>query len=413
MSKNSNIPEATPGGDPDEVWESEMSRELDQRVRELNEAPFSLDHVKGKAMTIKRNRRLAVAGGMLAAAAVIVPVAVISAQGIDRTDRDLPQPATSSPSPTEAVDPPSSALNVDYLEGKTWVRPDGSTLDLGVRYDSGTMLGADLLAVRTDETNGWRTIDVIDQSGDVTESIGLASELVVNADHTVAAYLEPSGNLMTLWDPNAGAEGRVAMETGLSTSVSPTAVVGGPSCYEAPKGDGCTVYFSYGDAETPPQAADSHGITDQFVNGPAIGVEDVTETGIALVQKSYSDQGSCNGIYDLAKGAYTWETCDYFLLDANRTGTHVAATHPYLDGIGNGWVVILDAAGNEVVRVTPSEGYVGRQVWEDDDSLLATVYDQGEWSVWRLNTDGTKEQALGGSRAGNDLHPAYALLSGS
>lgn len=407
MSKNDDVS----GGTPDEVWESEMSREFDQRVRDLNEAPFSLDHVKGKAMTIKRNRRLAVAGGMLAAAAVIVPVAVISSQGIDRTDGDI-TPATTSPSPTQAVDPPSSALGVDYLEGKTWVRPDGTTVALGVRYDSGTMLGDDLLAVRTDENNGWRTIDVIDQAGEVTESIGLQSELVVNADHTVVAYVEPSGNLMTLWDPDAGTEGRVALATGLGGDVTATAVVGGPSCYEAPKGDGCTVYYNHGDGETPPLAADSHGITDEFVTGPAIGVEDVTDTGIALVQKSYSDEGSCNGIYDLATRAYAWETCDYFLLDANRTGTHVAATHAYLDGVGNGWVAILDAAGNEVVRVDP-EGSVYDQVWEDDDSLLATVYDQGAWSVWRLNTDGTKEQAVSGSRAGDDLNPAYTLLAGS
>ncbi len=412
MSKNSNTPEATPGGTPDEVWESEMSREFGQRVRDLNEAPFSLDHVKGKAMTIQRNRRLAVAGGVLAAAAVIVPVAVISAQGIDRTDRDL-TPTTTSPTPTEAVDPPSSALNVDYLEGKAWVRPDGTTIDLGVRYDGGTMLGANLLATRSDPDTGDRTFDVIDQTGDVIESVALVSGLVVNADHTTVAYLEPDGDLMTLWDPNAGDEGRVAIETGLSTNVSPTAVVGGPSCYEAPKGDGCTVYFNYGDGETAPQAADSHGITDQFVTGPTVGVEDVTETGIALVQKSYSDEGSCNGIYDVANGAYAWETCDYFLLDANRTGTHVAATHPYLDGLGNGWVAILDAAGNEVVRVDPAEGYTGLQVWEDDDSLLVNVYDQGEWQVWRLNTDGTKEQALSAGEAGNDLNPAYALLSGS
>jgi hypothetical protein len=408
MNKNTH----SHGETPDESWESEMSREFDHRVRDLNEAPFSLDHVKGRAMTIKRNRRLAVAGGVLAAAAVIVPVAVISAQGIDgRTDRDLP-PATTSPSPTQAIDPPSSALALDYLEGQTWVRPDGSTVELGKRYDGGTMLGADLLAVRSDD-QGNRTFDVIDQTGDVTESIQLVSELVVNADHTTVAYLEPDGDLMTLWDPDAGDEGRVAIETGLTQDVTPTAVLGGPSCYEAPKGDGCTVYFNHGDGETPPRAADSHGITDQFVNGPAIGVEDVTADGLALVQKSYSDTGSCNGIYDLRERSYTWETCDFFLLDLNRPGTHAAATHAYLDGIGNGWVAILDTAGNEVVRVDPAGGYTGRQVWEDDDSLLVTVYDQGAWSVWRLNTDGTKEQALGGSQAGSDMNPAYALLAGS
>ncbi|MDO9496931.1 MAG: hypothetical protein Q7J48_14595 [Nocardioides sp.] len=412
MNKNARTPDGTPDGTPDESWESEMSREFDHRVRDLNEAPFSLDHVKGKAMTIKRNRRLAVAGSMLAAAAVIVPVAVFSAQQLDgRTDREIP-PATSSPAPTQAVDPPSSALAVDYLEGRTWVRPDGSKIELGTRYDGGTMLGANLLATRSDD-EGNRAFDVIDQTGDIIETVELVTDLAVNADHTTVAYLEPDGDLMTMWDPAAGDQGRIALTSGLGPNVLPVAVVGGPSCNQAPEGDGCTVYFEYGDAETPPQAATSGGTTDQFVNGPAISVEDVTENGVAAVQQSYSDQGSCNGIYDLEQDAFTWETCDFFLLELNRSGTHIAATHPYLDGIGNGWVAILDTAGNEVVRVDPAEGMTGRQVWEDDDSLLVTVYDQGAWSVWRLNTDGTKEQALSGSRAGNDLNPAYALLAGS
>lgn len=408
MSKHVNNPEGTPQDTPDEGWESEMSREFDHRVRDLNEAPFSLDHVKGKAMSIKRNRRLAVAGGMLAAAAVIVPVAVFSAQGIDgRTDNDLP-PATSSPTPTEAVEPPSSALALDYLEGKTWVRPDGSEIDLGVRYDGGTVLGSTLLATRSDDA-GNRTFDVIDETGDVTETIELVSDLAVNADHTTVAYLEPDGDLMTLWDPTAGDQGRVAIQSGLRNTY-PVAVVGGPSCSA---GDDCTVYVEYGDAETPPQAVTSEGVTEQFVDGPAISVEDVTDTGLVAVQQSYSAQGSCNGLYDLEQDTFTWETCDYFLLELNRSGSHVAATHPYLDGFGNGWVAILDAAGNEIVRVDPA-GATGRQVWEDDDSLLVTVYEKGgEWSVWRLNTDGTKEQALKGSRAGSDMNPAYTLLAGS
>jgi hypothetical protein len=412
MSKHTNNPDGPPEGTPDETWESEMSREFDHRVRDLHEAPFSLDHVKDRAMTIKRNRRLAVAGGMLAAAGVIVPVAVVSAQGLDgRTDREIP-PATSTPTPTEAVDPPSSALSLDYLEGRTWVRPDGSRLTLGTRYDGGTMLGANLLATRSDPDTGNRTFDVIDQTGDVIESVGFVSELAVSADHTTVAYLEPDGDLMTLWDPNAGDEGRVAIASGLTSDVSPTAVLGGPSCYEAPRGDSCTVYFNHGDGQTPPQLATSHGISEETLDDPAIGVEDVTETGVAAVQKSYSDAGSCNGIYSLEQRAYTWDTCDFFLLDLNRSGTHVAATHAYLDGLGIGWVAILDTAGNEVVRVDPAEGFTGHQVWEDADSLLVAVYDGGAWSVWRLNTDGTKEQALTGA-AGNDQNPAYALLDGS
>ncbi len=37
-------------------WETEMSREFDQRVRDLHEAPLTLDQVKGKAGRIRRTR---------------------------------------------------------------------------------------------------------------------------------------------------------------------------------------------------------------------------------------------------------------------------------------------------------------------------------------------------------------------
>ena len=35
--------------DHTDPWETEMSREFDQRVRDLHEAPLTLDQVKGKA----------------------------------------------------------------------------------------------------------------------------------------------------------------------------------------------------------------------------------------------------------------------------------------------------------------------------------------------------------------------------
>ena len=61
----------TSSGEP---WEGEMSTEFDRRVRDLHEAPLTLDQVRGKAVTIQRRRRAAVAGSILAAAAVVVPV---------------------------------------------------------------------------------------------------------------------------------------------------------------------------------------------------------------------------------------------------------------------------------------------------------------------------------------------------
>ena len=78
-----------------------MSRDFDARVRDLHEAPLDLDSVKGKAHKIKRNRRAAVAGGILGVAAIITPIAVLSSGGntesekppvVERSHRDDRRP---------------------------------------------------------------------------------------------------------------------------------------------------------------------------------------------------------------------------------------------------------------------------------------------------------------------------------
>jgi hypothetical protein len=162
----------TNGTDP---WESEMSREFDKRVRDLHEAPLTFDNVKDKAMAIRRNRRIAVAGGILAAAAVVVPVAVLAGNGLGDSN-EIP-PTSSSPSPTQATDsndptPPTEApvttVGVGYLEGKTWHRADGSTVALDEAYFSAVELGDQLIAMSN--TNGKLTVDVVDPDGTVVSS---------------------------------------------------------------------------------------------------------------------------------------------------------------------------------------------------------------------------------------------------
>src|SRR5687768_1352061 len=136
--------------------ESEMSREFDKRVRDIHEAPLTFENVKGKAMTIRRirrNRRIAVAGGILAAAAVVVPVAVFAGNGLGDSNDNLDPVAptvtqatdTNGPTPTET---PTGALGVSYLEGTTWHRTDGSSVELNHEYTAGAELDDSLLAVR-------------------------------------------------------------------------------------------------------------------------------------------------------------------------------------------------------------------------------------------------------------------------
>ncbi|GEP36614.1 hypothetical protein NPS01_02770 [Nocardioides psychrotolerans] len=414
----------------DHEWESRVSRELGQRAQGLDETPFSLDQVKGRAGSIRRTRRLAVAGAVLASAAVVVPIAVVSGQGLGDTDSapgpatsPTTSPTTSSATPTRATDgvtpapaPTADAIGVDYLDGSTWVRPDGTAVPLDIAYRGGAVLGETLLGVRDNTDTNRHFIDVVSPDGAVGESIEITSGLAVSDDRSVVAFVEPNGDLMTMWDPAAGEGGRVAIASGLTVgtfTVDPIAVVGGPTC--GPE-DECRVFYNAGDGVSPPRVASSDGTDVLVVPGdvPAVAVSDASDAGLVTVQQTSQDQGSCNGLYDITSAAYLWTTCDRFLLDLNPAGSVVATTHAYLDGPGNGYVALVDAASQEeVARFDPSDGVVVTQTWLDDETLLALVLDGRGSSIWRFGTDGSSERVTSRSTGGGyDTSPTHVLLVG-
>ncbi len=398
-------------------WESEMSREFDDRVRDLDAAPLSLDQVRGRAGSIRRTRRVAVAGAVLAGAAVVLPVGVVASQGLGDDD-SAPGPATSSASSSQVPAGVDGAIGVDYLDGRTWVRPDGATIELAATYRGGTVLGETLLGVRNDDETGRHYLDVVSTDGEVGESVELTSGLAVNEERTTVAYVEPDGDLMTLWDPAAGDQGRVVIAKGVATgdvAVDPVAVTGGPSCYEAPQGEGCLVFYNVGDGVTPPRAASSHGIDDEvvFAGAPPVAVTDVTASGLLSVQQTSQVDGSCGGIYEVSSASYLWDTCERYLLDLNPSGSVVATTHAYLDGDGFAFVALVDTATErEVARLDPAEGTVRAQTWVDDRTLLATVFDGRESRIWRLSSDGSAVPVTGASTQGDDTSPGHVLLTG-
>ncbi|MDP3891417.1 hypothetical protein, partial [Nocardioides sp.] len=93
-------------------------------------------------------------------------------------------------------------------------------------------------------------------------------------------------------------------------------------------------------------------------------------------------------------------------------GDHLLAIGSVGSGIGEGELAVYDTASG--IRVShwigtlPESGFVGSRVWEDDAHVLATVHQDGEWSVVRFGLDGSMEQALG-PVIGEDIDPAYVL----
>ena len=387
--------------DHDDPWEAEMSRTFDQRVRDLHESPLTLEHVKGKAKRIRRTRRVAATAAGVAVAAVIIPIAVFAGQGLVDEDSG-PGPAdTPSPNPT-ATDTGSPGFG--YLEGRTLHLEDGSTVELPERYQSVTVLGEDIFATRNNDDTGQDTLDVIIERSIVTESVEVQSGPVISDDQNVIAYLEPGGSLVTRFE--GGGSG---VSTDLGPNASLAAVTGEPGCDAARP---CRVFVN-DDTQGAPTVIDLLGEREEPVPG-ALKVSDANDDGLVTVQNDSSDTGSCGGIYDSRASAYLWETCDYFLFDLSPDSQYVDATHAYLDGAGNSYAAILDAAtGDELARLDPPEGLIRQTAWQDDEHLLATVYDTEGWSIYRLGVDRTVEQVVGPSTKGDDLTPAYTLLGGS
>ncbi len=403
--------EQRPDGHASDPWESEMSREFDQRVRDLHEAPLTFDNVKGKAMTIRRNRRVAVAGGILAAAAVVVPVAVLAGNGLGNADDASPDFASNSASPTQATDPndptppteaPGSTVGVSYLEGSVWHRADGSVVELDEAYFSAVELGDQLVA--TSNTDGRLNVDVIDADGGVADSFEALSYPAANADHTTVAYIAIDGTLMTRWS-----DGEVAMGEGFVDGDTVAGLTGGPDCHEVV--DGCVVFINHGDG-SPAELLDSHGIRDLAMPG-ALKLNDVSSSGLLAAQTESTDLGSCSVVFDRSANDNVFKTCDATLFAFSPDGRHITGSSAYLDGIGPAYVTILDATdGTELARLTPTKGFVRESVWEDPDHALVTTYEQGEWRIFRLGVDGSSEQVLASSD-GDEGTPPFTLLGGS
>ncbi len=375
-------------------WEDEMSRTFDQRVRDLHEAPLSLDQVKGKAVRIRRNRRMAVAGGIVAAAAVIVPV--VGFAGGALTDNDTGPDIANPGNPEQSAQDPEGP-GFDYLEGDTLHLADGTTVVLPARYDTVTYLGDSVYASVNDPDTGFRSLDMVDGSGDPHRLGEVFAPPVANEDHTVIAYIETDGDLVLRWEGGERALGTVGQNAQV------VEVAGGPDCGT----DDCRVYLDEFDSD--PLVYDADGGTEVVV--PDVVSLNGVEGGKLSVQTSYSDEGSCGGLYDVTLADYQWETCDYSLFDLSPDAKYVDASHAYLDGFGNAWAAILDAdTGKEVARLDPEEAAITTTVWQDPAHLLVTVYDYAEgWSIWRLGVDGESERVLGPGTKSEE-HPTYLLV---
>src|SRR5262245_7220987 len=89
-----------------------ITREMHRRTDELHDTPLMFHDVRGKAVSIRRRRRVATGVGVAAAIAVIVPTAMFATKGLNS---DTVQPATTvpsvtTPSPSDTPSPSSTPV---------------------------------------------------------------------------------------------------------------------------------------------------------------------------------------------------------------------------------------------------------------------------------------------------------------
>ena len=192
------------------------------------------------------------------------------------------------------------------------------------------------------------------------------------------------------------------------TGTAHAVAVSGENCKEGEgdPGTGCSIVVN-----GPHRAfyTSSHGIVDRV---PHVRLATTGRGRWLGGITSLSDFGSCSAM--MRSGRVKWRTCDNQLSDIAPDNGHVLGTPAYADGFGPKTLDVLATADGSVTRRFTyarnghSATYFG-EVWEDAEHVLVVTYQDGEWAVVRLGTDGSMEYAVAPRTASMDAPSPFQL----
>jgi hypothetical protein len=185
----------------------------------------------------------------------------------------------------------------------------------------------------------------------------------------------------------------------------PAAVLG-EDCQESSTSNGCAVMVNSSRRRLS-WVTSSHGLVDRT---PFLAVTTARGRWTGGVTRLF-DLGSCNA---LRRGVRTaWTTCRNQLSVISPDQRHLVGTPAYADGFGPTRLDLLDLRTGDRVRsfVPDRRGRSATyfdEVWEDAEHLLVVTYQDQEWAVVRLGTDGSMEYAVAPRRdSGMMLRPLF------
>lgn len=368
--------------------ERELGEQLHRQVAGLHDSPLALADVKGRARTIRRNRRLAAGAGVAAALLVVVPTA-ITAGGALQADR-ISEPEPLAP-PREVVrttltldDLPSGPPpEVEYFTPDGVVLPGEGTRELPYNYNALVPSEAD------GGWLGWRGASLgvryLDEELVARREVPAGTFFVGNPDRSAVAWgATRSGEETLVLHPTVDSRGELTWE--FPYEVEPVDFLA----------EDRLVYTTLNQrtGRTEVGVAEPDGSTTPLP-GYLGAVSASPEAGLVAVQtRSRNDGSGCFGMVEPATPAEPlWESCDHSLGAFSPDGRYVLASGSYLSGVGIGAVQVLDAAtGEEVARFDParrSQLLLQRLVWESSDSFLAVAGDRGDVTILRFGVDGS------------------------
>jgi hypothetical protein len=402
---------------------STLTQELEERAHTMDGSTLHLADVQGRARSIRRRRTATAVAGVAAAVAVIVPVATLATRsgGSPEPAPAVTQSVTPTPTPSQGQQPPPGVLDVsdlptgdaprmEYVTGGNVLHQfDGSTVDIATRHPVTSFV------TLTDGTHVWQTMDkagnafieIQDADGTFRDPVDSYLGVRVNREHNAAGWVAPNGQV-TVWTVGA-TEPRPVGDPVPGTHDIQIAAILSQDCR-----DFCTVYVN-GPADTP-DGQQPYEVTDDgtqpYAEGGLVKVNDVAG-GMTIGYTKLTDFGSCSDLF--GGGEFQgFSTCKASLKSFSPDGSTLLGYPPYYDGLGPTSISMWDVEGHKLFERRSNaehQAFYNEAEWEDDTHLLASTYQDGEWSLVRIAADGSMEDAVP-PVAGGDVDNPYVLATG-
>jgi len=265
--------------------------------------------------------------------------------------------------------------------------------------------------------DGTPYIEIQDTDGTFHDPVRSSWGLSVNRPHSVAAWLTPAGQV-TIWEgwaseprplgePVPGNDVRLGPITG-SADVAPGQT--GPNCQQS----SCTVIVNVHDGPGQPWEVSQSG-SQPLHDGDFLDVRDVSTAGLTIGLTKATDFDTCSKL--VGGGEFQgFSTCKDQLATFSPDGRLIQAWPSYFDGLGPGGIAMYDLEGNRLFErssTRQAQSYYRGETWEDDTRMLASTYQDGQWAIVRIASDGSMEYAVAPAKGPYDASPFILPTGGS